>query len=534
MGDKIYKIKRFLEFWHINETIRSKIEIPQSIIDIHRLFNRSGHQLFLVGGCVRDFLKGDTPKDFDLCTDALPDEILGIIGSEYKTNLQGASFGVVVVYTDDQPMGMEIATFRSDTYDGKSRNPKVEYTTIENDVLRRDLSINSLFYDLDKKEIVDLVGGISDLENKIIRMVGDPEKRIEEDPLRILRCIRFSYRYGYNIDEETSEDIKKTKKSLQRIVKERIWEEIKKAYGYKKNFKDYLQIVTDLGLLEEIFPNLKINSNIQESNYLPVYIANILKDNDPQKLERTLVLSLKIESDVSSKACHLIRLLNLSPENAFLMYKDRIKCHVTNEMISEWSKINNLDQDLFNAFIEYSPSVSAEDLMRHGIKGKDLGNEIKRLETEEFKRILGGSINESSINDYYNFIDCVDSFMDDFPKLKYKIDTVRKEGSMKTVLYPFLKDINNYDTIEITISDSKESQSFIDDKLLKNRIVYKMPQSKKVSGLNFDVADNISYQSQYDKIVSHPLISTISTRTNYFLIYASNIDDPIFVFQRMR
>jgi tRNA nucleotidyltransferase/poly(A) polymerase len=183
---KILKYKLFLEsvksdMWNI---------IPESVKDLQKMFSKKGKKLYVVGGAVRDFLKGDKPKDFDLCTDALPDEVLEIIGTEYKTNLQGKSFGVVVVYTDDEPTGMEIATFRSDTYDGKSRNPKVEYTTIENDVLRRDLSINSLFYDLEKKEIIDLVGGISDLESKVIRMVGDPEKRIEEDPLRIMRAIR--------------------------------------------------------------------------------------------------------------------------------------------------------------------------------------------------------------------------------------------------------------------------------------------------------------------------------------------------------
>ncbi len=381
---KLLKYKLFLEslksdMWSI---------IPESVKDLQKIFSEKGKKLYVVGGAVRDFLKGDKPKDFDLCTDALPDEVLKIIGAEYKTNLQGKSFGVVVVYTDDQPMGMEIATFRSDTYDGKSRNPKVEYTTIDKDVERRDLSINALFYDLDKREIIDLVGGISDLESKIIRMVGDPEKRIEEDPLRIMRVCRFAYRYGYNIDEETTEDIKKTKKSLQRIVRERIWEEIKKAYGYKKNFKNYLQIIKDLDLFEEIFPNLKLNLNIPESNYLPIYIASVLRDNDPQKLEKELVLDLKIESEVVSKACHLIRLINLSPENAFMMYKDKIKCHVTNEMIIEWVRINILNKNLFDAFIKYLPSVSAEELMKQGIKGKELGNEIKRLETEEFLKLF--------------------------------------------------------------------------------------------------------------------------------------------------
>ncbi len=381
---KILKYKLFLEsvkgdMWSI---------IPESVKDLQNIFSEKGKKLYVVGGAVRDFLKGDKPKDFDLCTDALPDEVLEIIGSDYKTNLQGKSFGVVVVYTDDQPMGMEIATFRSDTYDGKSRNPKVEYTTIENDVERRDLSINSLFYDLEKRKIIDLVGGISDLESRVIRMVGDPEKRIEEDPLRIMRSVRFAYRYGYKIEEETAEDIIKVKKSLQRITKERIWEEIKKSWGYNKNFKDYLDILSDLDLLVEIFPKLEINDDIKECKELVVYLANILRDNDSQELEKTMINNLKIESDVTSKVCHLIRLLDLSPENAFQMYKDRVKCHVTDKMISEWGQLSGIDEKLISVFIEYKPSVSAQDLMNLGYKGPQLGKEISRLEEEKFRDMI--------------------------------------------------------------------------------------------------------------------------------------------------
>ena len=209
--------------------------IPQSVKELNELFKKSGKKLYLVGGSVRDFLTGDKPKDFDLATDALPDEVLSILGRKYRTNLQGKAFGVVVVYTNDQPMGMEIATFRSDIYDGKlgnSRNPEVKFTSIEEDVKRRDLSINGLFYDLDKREIIDLVGGLEDLKNKIIRMIGNPDLRIQEDPLRILRVFRFSYRYGFEIDKETKDAIERNKESLKIISRERIWEEIKKSFSY--------------------------------------------------------------------------------------------------------------------------------------------------------------------------------------------------------------------------------------------------------------------------------------------------------------
>jgi tRNA nucleotidyltransferase/poly(A) polymerase len=109
-------IRKYRKFLETLNNINDMWEvIPQSVKDLHDLFHASGKKLYLVGGSVRDFLTGDKPKDFDLATDALPDEVLSIVKG-YRTNLQGKAFGVVVVYTDDQPEGMEIATFRSDRY----------------------------------------------------------------------------------------------------------------------------------------------------------------------------------------------------------------------------------------------------------------------------------------------------------------------------------------------------------------------------------------------------------------------------------
>ena len=228
------KLKRYTQF------LESKSDmwdiIPQSVKELHELFQSAGKKLYLVGGSVRDFLTGDKPKDFDLATDALPDEVLQILGDKYRTNLQGKAFGVVVVYTKDEPAGMEIATFREDV--SKGRNPEVKLgVTIEDDVKRRDLTYNALFYDLDKREIVDLVGGVSDMENKVTRMVGNAIERIDEDSLRILRSFRFASRYGTPLSKDLSEAIKERKwlknidpetGEMKRISQERVWEEIKK------------------------------------------------------------------------------------------------------------------------------------------------------------------------------------------------------------------------------------------------------------------------------------------------------------------
>lgn len=388
----IKRYKKFLESSNTNDMWNT---IPNSIKEIHELFKSNSKKLYLVGGSVRDFLKGDDPKDFDLCTDATPDEIMRILNSNgYRTTEQGKSFGVIVVYTDDQPDGMEIATFRVDEYDYDSRNPKIKFSTIDADVLRRDLSINALFYDLDKREIIDLVGGLEDIDNKIVRMVGNPKGRIKEDPLRIMRVIRFAYRYGFDIEKYTFNSIKELGESLSRITNERIWEEIKKSFSYKGDFKDYLDIITNLSLWEHIFPRMIVNKNIKSCEYLACYMANLFIDNDVSKLEGIMTLNFKIESSVSSKSCFLIRLLGLSVDgdyknSAHFLYKNKIQSHVTDEMILDWMSINDkTDSKLFNSFISYRPTVSSEELMSFGFKGEKLGNEIKRLESERFKMLV--------------------------------------------------------------------------------------------------------------------------------------------------
>ena len=370
--------------------------IPQSVKELHELFELNGKKLYVVGGAVRDFLSGDKPKDFDLATDALPDEVLSILGRKYRTNLQGKAFGVVVVYTEDEPAGMEIATFREDV--SKGRNPEVKLgVTIEDDVKRRDLTYNALFYDLGKREIVDLVGGISDWENKITRMVGDPLERIDEDSLRILRAFRFASRYGTPLSDDLVMAIKGRKQlqnidpetgQMKRISAERIWEEMKKAYKQAKSYKHYLEFFNEFDMWDEVFPGSKINTEIVDCEEFTSYITNLFKYEDTSKLENRMILEYKIEGDIASKVVFLIDLLKLSPDNAFELYKKKIRCHVSNYQIIDWLDTCGIHARIFIRFIDYIPSVSAEDLMSKGFKGKALGDEIKRLEMEKFKQMI--------------------------------------------------------------------------------------------------------------------------------------------------
>jgi tRNA nucleotidyltransferase/poly(A) polymerase len=389
------KIKRYQQFLESNSDNMWDI-IPESVKELQLLFKSKGKKLYVVGGAVRDFLTGDTPKDFDLATDALPDEVLEILEDKYKTNLQGKAFGVVVVFTKDQPMGMEIATFREDV--SKGRNPEVKLgVTIEDDVKRRDLTYNALFYDLDKKEIVDLTGGREHLNQGITQMVGDPTERFDEDSLRILRAFRFASRYGHPLHKDTEKAIEKRKQlenidpetgEMKRISQERIWEEMNKAWKQAKDYRNYLNFFTQFDMWSEVFPGSNINTELVDSKDFVVVIANLFKNENPDGLEKRLVQEYRIDSQVASKVVFLIRLLELTPDTAFDLHKSKLQCHIEDKTILEWFSVLGINDPVKIKFVEYKPTTSAQELMSQGFKGKSLGDEIKRIEIEKFKSML--------------------------------------------------------------------------------------------------------------------------------------------------
>jgi len=387
------KLKRYTQF------LESKSDmwdiIPDSVKELHKLFQGKGKKLYLVGGSVRDFLTGDKPKDFDLATDALPDEVLEIVDGKYRTNLQGRAFGVVVVFTDEVPEGMEIATFREDV--SKGRNPEVKLgVTIEDDVKRRDLTYNSLFYDLDTRQIVDLVGGKEDLQSGITRMVGDPIERFDEDSLRILRAFRFASRYEHPLHHDTEKAIEKRKQlqnidtetgEMKRISQERVWEEMKKAFKQARDYKYYLNFFTKFDMWNEVFPGANINTNLVDSKDFIVVIANLFKNESLSGLERKLVQEYKIEHETATKVVFLVSLLSFKVEDVLDFFRKKVSSGISDSTILEWLSNGNETPMLIN-FIHYKPTVSSQDLMEQGFKGNKLGIEIKRLEVEKFKQML--------------------------------------------------------------------------------------------------------------------------------------------------
>lgn len=226
--------------------------LPTSVEIIKQLKN-AGHEAYWAGGCVRDMLMGHEPKDFDIVTSANPDQIEEIL--EHTIPI-GKQFGVILAIKNGH--NFEVATFRSDSGYSDGRRPDaVTFTNAEEDAKRRDFTINGIFYDPIEDKVLDYVGGQKDLKAHLIRFIGDPEKRILEDHLRILRAIRFKNQFDFQYEPKTYEAIDKhAKLVVDKVSNERIAQELSKMLLTKPPslpFRD----MEDTGVLEIILPELQ-------------------------------------------------------------------------------------------------------------------------------------------------------------------------------------------------------------------------------------------------------------------------------------
>ena len=356
-----------------------RLSIPSDIKNIHKAFKKNRKQLFVVGGAVRDAILGKSPKDFDLATNAKPDEVIKIAkDAGFKgIDVGGKSYGVVVVN------GHEIATFRKDI--GKGRRPdSVEYTDIAGDVKRRDLTINALFYDMDRGEIVDLVGGIADLKKKKIRTVGEPSQRFDEDPLRKLRAVRFAGSVGGKMSKDTWKSLQKNA-DISKVSPERIRDEFIKGIKKAQAVPKYLKMLNKLGMFKQIFPGLSVDTKFANTNDYIVQITNLLKKNGAQKVKSKLK-SLKYSNKESLDVVVLLLLwskqkwiINNLPE-----FKNKLanNSNLSDSQIKTWSSItsNNSIWKLWN----WKLSVTSKDALDKGLKGKAIGDYIKDKEKELF------------------------------------------------------------------------------------------------------------------------------------------------------
>lgn len=367
---------------------KKHIEVPDSLKKLQQTYLQNSKKLYLVGGAVRDSLLGKTPKDFDLATDASPDETISMLkDSGFVKNIleTGKQFGIVIVITYDGEE-YEIARFRNDI--GAGRRPdSVEFTTIDQDVMRRDLTINALFYDLQKGEVVDYVGGVEDLKNGIVRTVGDARDRFGEDPLRKLRVLRFAARIGSKLDKNTINALVNDN-SLEGVSLERIRDEFIKGINSAKNVLYFLGLLYKFGFFKYILdmePNPKDFAN--EKDHI-IVISNILKNENIENIYKKLS-GLRYTNKEVSDIVFLVSLLKLNVENVHFIKKLYKKSKTDKGKIYKFAKINNISPNVIKAFWSVMDfHVDGNMLKNLGFKNDEIGGEIKRLESERFKENL--------------------------------------------------------------------------------------------------------------------------------------------------
>lgn len=200
-------------------------KIPENIDFVLKKLIENGHKAYIVGGCVRDFLLGKVPDDFDITTSATPQEVVALFD---KTIPTGLKHGTVTVMLNNTPI--EVTTFRTENGYADNRRPdRVEFVTeVREDLSRRDFTVNAMAYN-NHEGLIDLFGGKNDLNNKILRTVGNSETRFREDALRILRLFRFASTLGFEIEENTLVSAIDCAHLLQNVSRERIFTELKKA-----------------------------------------------------------------------------------------------------------------------------------------------------------------------------------------------------------------------------------------------------------------------------------------------------------------
>ncbi|NLV33184.1 MAG: hypothetical protein GXY21_01440 [Clostridiaceae bacterium] len=342
-----------------------------SVIDrIHEY----GYKAYFIGGCVRDAVMDRTPADFDIASDAEPDEIKKMFANVKET---GIAFGTVTVKTDNS--SYEITTFRKES--GYSDNRKPDIVTFSkslyDDVKRRDFTINTLAYD--KNHIFDYFNSYDDIKSKVIKTVGSPERRFTEDALRILRAVRFACTLDFNIDSKTLDNIIKYSYLLKSISKERIYSELSKIISKSRSLK----ILFDTGIAYQIFiyPQYINQGFLKEGSFecrlthlfyhypdLHMIIEELKNLKTDNKTADTLLEVLKyIDNDTDESSIRkLLTLISKSSISIILEFKEQSRV-VLDKVISEGyiTKANEL-------------AISGHDIMAMGYSRNSI-KEIKNF-----------------------------------------------------------------------------------------------------------------------------------------------------------
>ncbi|MBO7374612.1 MAG: CCA tRNA nucleotidyltransferase [Lachnospiraceae bacterium] len=275
-----------------------KIDLPENVKNIIEELNKAGFEAYAVGGCVRDSILGRVPNDWDITTNAKPLDVKSIFRRTVDTGLK---HGTVTVLIGKEPY--EVTTYRIDGEYEDSRHPKeVSFTSdLKEDLLRRDFTINAMAYN-DTDGLVDIFGGMEDIEAKVIRCVGEPKERFSEDALRLLRAIRFAAQLGYNIEEKTYEAIKELSPTLKNISAERIQAELNKILV--SDNPSMLKTAFETGLTAQFIPELDLCFNTVQNNPHHCYNVgdHIIKAIESIEPEKTLRLTMLLH-DIAKPQC---------------------------------------------------------------------------------------------------------------------------------------------------------------------------------------------------------------------------------------
>tara|TARA_B100000131_G_C18124083_1_gene614020 strand:- start:426 stop:2666 length:2241 start_codon:yes stop_codon:yes gene_type:complete len=477
-------------------TLKIPMEIPDSLYQLNDILTTSGHEMYIAGGAVRDTILGKTPKDYDIATSASPEQVIQRLGPYVeRAEVQGeASFAVarLIAYDGNE---YEFAPYRIDrgTRSGGDAitSTKERPLSIRDDVMRRDLTINALFYRIPTRaereqgipgEAVDFVGGIEDIKNEIVRTVGDPEERFAEDRLRILRAFRFAGRVGGEISAETADAIRAnnslTEPSDAAVSLERIQDEVKKGIWSSKSPSHYINMLQDFGLFSQVLPGLNISRAISSSRNIAVQLATILKENNPREAARVL-MDRKFGSKVKDAVKFLLELSSLGRDNLVELKKELSRIRKSagttlgDDDIMDFGVIIGKDFSKFLDFSSAPPVVSARDLIAGGMKpGPDLGVALRDAE--------------------------ISAYFEDSAEDAEDIDiSLKTESSLKTLI-KYLK-INNF---------NKEAR-MIDQMLLKKGALGSVEESlsqpiPEVSGdvYVFDMDDTLFWSPEWHSSIS--------------------------------
>jgi len=247
-----------------------QMEIPKIVLEVSKKLEGAGYQAYLVGGCIRDFLLGKKPKDWDITTNAQPDEIQKLFTDTVYENKFG-TVGVKTASDDPTTKIIEVTTFRKEgKYTDKRHPDEITFAkTLKEDLSRRDFTVNAIAATCQsgkKCEFIDPFGGIEDLNKKILRAVGDPTERFQEDALRLMRAIRFNAQLGFAIEKNTAAAIQENAAGLEFIAKERIAEELNKLL-MAENAAEGVRQMERLGLLKFVLPELREGIDMEQNKH---------------------------------------------------------------------------------------------------------------------------------------------------------------------------------------------------------------------------------------------------------------------------